>query len=147
MAQVVNVNANGLIMAAATVAEHLAGAATPPTGALPPAAAPSLADVAAAQAAGAIRTRIAAVSTELAGKGPAAARRDHGCRGHLAGPRRGECGPDSGGEPAAASRLTAATSSRAADQAMTCRRTTQEVLRLVAQPEPRRKDPGLQLRP
>ena len=70
MAQVVNVDANGLIMAAATVAEHLASAATPPTGALPPAAAPSLADVAAAQAAGAIRTRIAAVSTELAGKGP-----------------------------------------------------------------------------
>jgi hypothetical protein len=70
MAQVVTVDTDGLIKAAATVAEHLQGAATPPTGALPPAAAPSPADVAAAQAAGAIRTRIAAVSTELAVNGP-----------------------------------------------------------------------------
>jgi hypothetical protein len=36
MAQVVNVDADGLVKAAATVAEHLAGAATPPAGALPP---------------------------------------------------------------------------------------------------------------
>jgi hypothetical protein len=70
MAEVVTVNADGLIKAVATVAEHLAGAATPPTGALPAAVAPSPADVAAAGAAGAIRARIAAVSTELAGKGP-----------------------------------------------------------------------------
>ena len=70
MAQVVNVSADALIKAAATVAEHLQGAAMPPSGALPTAAAPSPADVAAAGAAGAISARIAAVSTELAGKGP-----------------------------------------------------------------------------
>ncbi|MDT7720324.1 MAG: hypothetical protein QOE94_1335 [Mycobacterium sp.] len=60
----------GLLKAAATVAEHLQGAATPPTGAVPATVAPSPADVAAAGAARAIGTRIAAVSTELAGKGP-----------------------------------------------------------------------------
>jgi hypothetical protein len=70
MAQVVNVSADGLIKAAATVAEHLQGAATPPTGAVPAAAAPSPADVVAAGAAGAIRARIVAVSTQLAGTGP-----------------------------------------------------------------------------
>ena len=66
MAQVVNVSADGLVKAAATVAEHLTGAAAPPTAVPPAAAAPSPADVAAAGAAAEMRARIAAVSTQLA---------------------------------------------------------------------------------
>ena len=71
MAQVVNVNANDLTRAAATVAQHMETAAKPPTAAAPLPAAASPADVAASGAAGAIQTKMAALSTELAPKGPA----------------------------------------------------------------------------
>jgi hypothetical protein len=71
MAQVVNVKAPDLTQAAATVAQHMETAAKPPSAAAPSPAAASPADVAASGAAGAIQTKMAKLSTELAPKGPA----------------------------------------------------------------------------
>ena len=71
MAQVVNVKAPDLAQAAATVAQHMETAAKPATAAAPLQAAASPADVAASGAAGAIHTKMAALSSELAPKGPA----------------------------------------------------------------------------
>lgn len=71
MADVVRLNAPDVTQAAATVAQHLQTAATAPNAAAPLPAAASPADVAAAGAAGAIRTKMAKLSTELAPKAPA----------------------------------------------------------------------------
>jgi hypothetical protein len=71
MAAVINVKAPDLTTAAAVVAQHIETAAKPATAAAPtphPAASPV--DVAAHSAAGAIRTKMAAMSGELAPKGP-----------------------------------------------------------------------------
>ena len=68
----VDVKAPDLTQAAAMVAQHLETAAKPPTAAAPVPAVTSPADVAASGAARAIQTKIGALSTELAPKGPAA---------------------------------------------------------------------------
>jgi hypothetical protein len=70
MADVVHVSAPDLTQAAATVAQHLDTAATPPRSLAPPPMAATPVDVAAAGAAGAIRAKTAALSTQLAPKGP-----------------------------------------------------------------------------
>jgi hypothetical protein len=71
VAAVVNVTAPNLEKAAATVAEHIETAAKPATAAAPtPHPATSPVDVAAHSAAGAIRTKMAAMSGELTPKGP-----------------------------------------------------------------------------
>jgi hypothetical protein len=71
MAENVNINTDKLIQAAATVADHLAAAALPPAGALPPGLAPSPADLAAASVDEILRAKIATTATGLADKGPA----------------------------------------------------------------------------
>jgi len=68
--QAINLQVDDLRDAAAAVAQHMRGAATPPTGAVPVPVAASAADVAAAGAAETIQTKMAVLATELAGKGP-----------------------------------------------------------------------------
>jgi hypothetical protein len=70
MADVVRVAAPDFTAAAATVAQHIETAATPPPAVAPPQVSASPVDVAAASAAGAIQTKIGTLSTELAPKGP-----------------------------------------------------------------------------
>ena len=70
MAESININPDKLIQAAATVADHLATAALPPAGALPPGMAPSPADLAAAGVEQIVQAKIAAASTGLTDKGP-----------------------------------------------------------------------------
>ncbi|WP_428339064.1 hypothetical protein [Mycobacterium sp.] len=70
MAEMVNINPDKLIQAAATVADHLVNAAVPPAGALPPALAPSPADLAAAGVDEILQKKIAAAAVGLANKGP-----------------------------------------------------------------------------
>ena len=71
MADVVKVVPPTLLEASSQVAQHIEVAAKPPTAAAPPPAAASPVDVAASGAAGAIQTKMATLSTELAPKGPA----------------------------------------------------------------------------
>jgi hypothetical protein len=71
MADVVHIAPPDFTKAAATVAQHIETAATPPRAAAPPPAAASPVDVAAAGAAGAIQTKIGTLSGQLAPKGPA----------------------------------------------------------------------------
>jgi len=71
MADVVKVVPPALLEASSQVAQHIEVAAKPPTAAAPPPAAASPVDVAASGAAGAIQTKMATLSTELAPKGPA----------------------------------------------------------------------------
>jgi hypothetical protein len=68
MAEIVNINTDKLIQAASAVADYLAVAAIPPAGALPPGAAPSPADLAAAGVAEAVQARIASAAHELTDK-------------------------------------------------------------------------------
>jgi hypothetical protein len=71
MADVVHVKAPNLTQAAATVAQHIETAATPASAVAPHSAPASPVDVATSGAAGAIHTKMTALSTELAPKGPA----------------------------------------------------------------------------
>jgi hypothetical protein len=71
MADVVHVKAPNLTQAAATVAQHIEIAATPASAVAPHSAPASPVDVATSGAAGAIHTKMTALSTELAPKGPA----------------------------------------------------------------------------
>jgi hypothetical protein len=72
MAEVVHVKAPDLVRAAAAVAEHLETAAKPATAAAkPPPVVASPVDAAASGAAGAIHTKMAALSAEIAPRGPA----------------------------------------------------------------------------
>ena len=71
LAEVVRVSAPDLTNAAATVAEHLETAARAPTGIAPVHGVASPVDVAASAAAAGIQTKMSALSTEMAPKGPA----------------------------------------------------------------------------
>jgi len=71
MADVVRIHAPDLTQAASTVAQHIETAAKPATAAAPSWPAASPVDAAASGAAGAIHTKMAALSSQLAPKGPA----------------------------------------------------------------------------